>query len=357
MRYVTDEDPARRPTAPLTRADDGRWLGGVCAGLARQRGLPVGGLRAAFVGASLLGGLGVLVYLACWLIIPAAGETASARGPRGVVVLAQVGATLVGLGTLAVAAALATVFGPGWTVLVVAGAVLVGVLAAWPRVAPAWALLPVAAMALPALGVAAADVRLPAQFNDVVAVPRDVAELPAGGFRTGVGSLLVDLRHTKLPASGTVPLRIDAGLRRTVVALPHDRCVHVVVRYRARSFTEAVSHLLGDESSAMVTVYGRVAPGSSGTVTDVGKRAGPTVAIDLRTSGADLDVRDYPDQVAPVDEPGWPYALPPVSRPITDGLSRRDAREVLRAWRAERPQRRRDARLQAGPCAGRGRRS
>ena len=44
------------------------------------------------------------------------------------------------------AGAAATVFGFGWAVVAVAGAVLVGVLAGWARLGPAWALLPVGAL-------------------------------------------------------------------------------------------------------------------------------------------------------------------------------------------------------------------
>ena len=42
--------------------------------------------------------------------------------------------------------------------------------------------------------------------------------------------MLIDLRRTAIP-DGNVPLRIDAGVRRTIVALPHDRCVNVDVHY------------------------------------------------------------------------------------------------------------------------------
>jgi phage shock protein PspC (stress-responsive transcriptional regulator) len=80
---------AVQPPTALSRARQGRWLAGVCAGVARHRDLPVGSLRAAFGIAALFGGLGVLVYVACWLIIPAVGDADVGEGPRGIVVLAQ----------------------------------------------------------------------------------------------------------------------------------------------------------------------------------------------------------------------------------------------------------------------------
>src|SRR5579863_3597444 len=91
---------ATRPQAALSRARQGRWLAGVCAGVSRHRQLPVGALRAAFAIAVTFGGLGVLVYLACWVIIPAEGEAESSDGPRGVVVLAQALAACAALATL-----------------------------------------------------------------------------------------------------------------------------------------------------------------------------------------------------------------------------------------------------------------
>ena len=46
-------------------------IGGVAAGLARHLGLPSMWVRAGFVLAALLGGLGVAFYLGLWLVLPA----------------------------------------------------------------------------------------------------------------------------------------------------------------------------------------------------------------------------------------------------------------------------------------------
>ena len=46
---MTIPPPSPQLPVPLSRAEHGRWLGGVCAGLARIRDLPVGRLRTAFV--------------------------------------------------------------------------------------------------------------------------------------------------------------------------------------------------------------------------------------------------------------------------------------------------------------------
>jgi len=52
------------------RDRDGRLLTGVCSGLARQFGLSVTAIRLAFVLGTFLGGWGLLIYLALWVIMP-----------------------------------------------------------------------------------------------------------------------------------------------------------------------------------------------------------------------------------------------------------------------------------------------
>ena len=359
MRSVTDpSSPSPGLPVPLSRARSGRWLGGVCAGLARLRGLPVGRLRAAFVLGAAAGGLGVLVYLACWLIIPAEGEDGGARGPREIVVLAQACGACVGLATLGALGSAATVFGFGWAVLAVAAVILVGALAAWPRLGPGWALLPVAALALPSVALAAGGVRVAAQSGSVAATPLTAAEIPRAGYRSGLGHLLVDLRHTALPPAGAVLLRIDAGIRRTIVAVPQDRCVHVHVRYHVVPFAARVAGVLASSAAPFseVTVFGERRFGRDGLTAGPVWGSGPTLEIDFRSAGGSLYVRDYPDRVDPsaqVDWPGYPVTLEP--RPDTTGVPKKAAQRLVREWRVRRRAQVRDARRvdrqMGGPCA------
>jgi phage shock protein PspC (stress-responsive transcriptional regulator) len=62
-----DEAPPRR----LVRSDEGRWLGGVCAGLGRYFDINPLVYRIAFAALALAGGTGLLLYLAAYLVIPA----------------------------------------------------------------------------------------------------------------------------------------------------------------------------------------------------------------------------------------------------------------------------------------------
>lgn len=62
-----DQSPPRR----LTRANDGRWLGGVAAGLGRYFDVNPLVYRIAFAALAFVGGTGILLYVAAWLVMPA----------------------------------------------------------------------------------------------------------------------------------------------------------------------------------------------------------------------------------------------------------------------------------------------
>ena len=64
----------REDSRPLRRSLDGRILGGVAAGLARYFAVDVTYVRIALVALSFLGGAGVPLYLAAWVLIPADGS-------------------------------------------------------------------------------------------------------------------------------------------------------------------------------------------------------------------------------------------------------------------------------------------
>ncbi|HVF79004.1 MAG TPA: PspC domain-containing protein [Solirubrobacteraceae bacterium] len=348
-----------RPRLPLalTRAEHGRWLGGVCAGLAKTRALPIAWLRAAFAVAALAGGLGILVYLACWLIIPAESEDPDATSPRGIVVLALACAGCFGLATLGALGSLATVFGFGWVVVALAATVLAGALWFWPRVGPGWALLPVAALVLPSAALAVGGVRIEPQNGSVIAAPSTLADAPV--YRSGLGTMLIDLRRSTF-AAGDVPLRIEAGVRRTIVALPNDRCVNVDIDYHVVPFAAYVASIVTgrtDSPFSQVAVFGDQHFARSGMArNDTHRRDGPTLKIRFESAGGSLYVRDYPDGINPGVEPDWPgYPVSPEPRPDVTGTPKAAARQLIANWRARhreqvRSKRRIDA-LRPGPCA------
>jgi phage shock protein PspC (stress-responsive transcriptional regulator) len=59
------------------REPNGKILTGVCSGLARQFGLSVTAIRVAFVVGTFIGGWGLLIYLALWVIMPVRREAES----------------------------------------------------------------------------------------------------------------------------------------------------------------------------------------------------------------------------------------------------------------------------------------
>lgn len=57
-------------TSTLARPRHDRLIGGVAAGLARYAGVDSNLVRLGFAVLTVLGGAGVPLYLACWLLIP-----------------------------------------------------------------------------------------------------------------------------------------------------------------------------------------------------------------------------------------------------------------------------------------------
>jgi phage shock protein PspC (stress-responsive transcriptional regulator) len=124
-----DEAPPRR----LVRVDEGRWLGGVCAGLGRYFDVNPLIYRIAFAALALAGGTGLLLYLAAYLVIPGESDDESIavealRGHREHPWL------LVGIGLLAFGALFALSearFWPGTGNLWLAATLLGGALVWW----------------------------------------------------------------------------------------------------------------------------------------------------------------------------------------------------------------------------------
>jgi phage shock protein PspC (stress-responsive transcriptional regulator) len=336
--------------APTVRASDGRWLGGVCAGLAERWDVSPGRVRLGFALGTLCFGLGGLAYVAAWLILPSEGENG---GQRGIVALAQFTGAVLGLATLAGVGTVATIFGYGWVIVGLSCIVLVSTLAGWARLGPAWALLPIVALILPSVALAVSGVHLNPTASPVRVAPRSYTELDRE-YKSGLGLLTFDLRRTQLPASGTIDLRIDAGVRRTLIALPHDRCVHVQITQHDVPFLLRAGALLvgeGNLARPTTTLFGAV--GVQRQVPNA--TPGPTLNVDFSSAGGELVVRDYPDDIEPTTQPDWPgYPVYIEERPDTTGLSKHEAKRMLRDWRARRAEQEQSKeqidRLMDGPC-------
>jgi phage shock protein PspC (stress-responsive transcriptional regulator) len=67
-----------KETKRLVRARKGRLLAGVCSGIAEYVGIDVTVIRLIFVAVGVVTfGVGVLIYLAAWIVIPEEGEDQS----------------------------------------------------------------------------------------------------------------------------------------------------------------------------------------------------------------------------------------------------------------------------------------
>ncbi|CAL9448018.1 hypothetical protein SUDANB121_02400 [Nocardiopsis dassonvillei] len=117
----------------LRKAEEDRVLAGVCSGLGHYTGIDPVVWRAAFALTSFAGGTGVLLYLVAWMLMrdagggPATIEQMLNRSipPQAVLKLLAVG--------LAVATAFSLVGGFGWSTLVLAVPLVLGVLTARGR--------------------------------------------------------------------------------------------------------------------------------------------------------------------------------------------------------------------------------
>lgn len=76
---TTDRSPER---LPLRRPVRGRWIGGVCAGLAAHLRLPVGAMRTVMVLLTALGGIGAILYVWFWVTVPVGDPVATAIAER-----------------------------------------------------------------------------------------------------------------------------------------------------------------------------------------------------------------------------------------------------------------------------------
>lgn len=101
------------PSAKATRPVRGRWVAGVAAGLAENLRVPLWLVRVAFVLLALSGGIGIVLYVAFWAVLPldAEGEDAPAARSSDTARLLALGAIVVGLGLLLTALGLGVLGG------------------------------------------------------------------------------------------------------------------------------------------------------------------------------------------------------------------------------------------------------
>ena len=257
-----DEEPSEPPTAPpvaasprvLRRDQRHRLLGGVAGGIASYVGVDVVVVRIVFVVLSLLGGSGVLLYLAGWLLIPEAEEEQSIaqevardlknrRPTRRNLIVLVVGAVLA---IVAVTDLFSS--GPWWphwnhgfgfffSIVALALAVIVlagsgGNRSAASRLGWAAVTLLVTLAAIGAVLVATlfsvealSGVPLSGGIGSSQWRPTAAAQLHSK-YRLAIGNLVVDLRGVGFPA-GTRQVTASVGIGHLVIEVPSGPTVSV----------------------------------------------------------------------------------------------------------------------------------
>ncbi|MFA4929645.1 MAG: PspC domain-containing protein [Patulibacter sp.] len=238
--------PADPPPAGLYRSQHDRMLAGVSGGIAERYGIDAVIVRLAFLASLLMGGAGLLFYIAAAIVIP--NPPADAVGPAGspagtprpgvgngilriIVAVAVAFAALCGLLFVAGVSFGATVFFGAWPMAVVL--VLLAALLAFVgknRRSAATVLVLIVSIALPAAVAVIADLSVDRSAGERNETPL-VASEAADGYRLGLGALTVDLSELPLEAGSPpleVPIRVDVG--RAAIVIPPDRCVSWTIR-------------------------------------------------------------------------------------------------------------------------------
>jgi len=282
MEHTADIPTVKR----LTRSTSDRWLAGVSGGLGRYFDLNPAIYRIGFVVLTLLGGAGILVYLAALLVIPEEGKdqslAAEALTRRREKPSLLIGVALVGV-AIAVLLARATLWpvtGAGWVLVLLAGLVVL-----WMARSPGRSSkIVIAVGAVVGLLVAALVTAVVVMFtwfdvslsdgvgNRTVKPPSPIA-IPAD-YHLGVGNLTVDLSELgPLTRPTVVHARVGVGELRVIV--PATARVTVVATAKAGDISALGAHNDGRNTtvrtgSGLLAVDAHIGAGSIDVVRAAG---------------------------------------------------------------------------------------
>ena len=338
-------DPAAQPPRPrLTRSSTDSLIGGVAGGIGRHLGVDPLAIRITFVILTFAGGLGLLAYLACLVLLPSDDPDAE---PLQWGLWRTLGAGLLAVAAIAILVpelalgprardpadrrrdplradprrprrrreprlrdrradrdrhraagavrrrlrgrAAGSALGGG---IAVAGLVIacgVGLVGGAFRGGARWLIGPALVLSLPLAAVAATDLDLRGTWGDRTFTPTTIQEVERG-YDMGAGSMRVDLRDVELPPGRTtLPLELGAG--EIQVLVPDDLCVLTDAKVRMG----AVDGGNDEQGGVDLDIVDRraVAPGT------------PTVRLDVDLGLGAVRVGDYftdrhgPGELAP----------------------------------------------------------
>jgi phage shock protein PspC (stress-responsive transcriptional regulator) len=260
--HITHTPAVRR----LERSASDRMLAGVCGGLGRYFDLNPTVFRVGFVVLTLLGGAGVLVYLAAALVMPGEGKERSLaeqvlaerkERPWPLIGLAIVGVALI---VLLSRAALWPAAGAGWIFVLVVGLVILWVSRSgrWRgRLLRLFVALVVAALAAFVTAIVLAfswfNVSLGDGVGDRVYAPSSAASI-APSYRLGIGNLRLDLSAIP-PAAKELQVKAKVGVGELRIVVPDG--VPVQVDAHAKLGDVHVLRLEDSGRNAVVRTGGR----------------------------------------------------------------------------------------------------
>jgi phage shock protein PspC (stress-responsive transcriptional regulator) len=281
-----DQDPTQPDQAPeprrLLRSQSDKVIGGVCSGVARYFNLDPTAVRIAAVVLALLGGVGVVLYLAGLLLMPSDTAVPGPEGDRNrtltivavVVLLLVAWPLIIGAGLLVAGIVVPLAFlvlaglltwwlasgeGPsgsgrdiarrsalGIGLIFLCGLVFIG--GAWAAAAGGggiaaglvigagvtvlagaflgrvrWLILPALTLALAVGFVSAAGIDLDGGVGERRYQPSSASQIK-DRYQLGMGELVVDLSKTELPV-GDTPVAFDVGVGDVQLIVPKDVCV------------------------------------------------------------------------------------------------------------------------------------
>ena len=224
MTTATTPTPEPPSTKRLTRATEGRVIAGVAGGLGRYFNIDPVVIRLILIVLIFVGGVGLILYGAAWLIVPSDNEDgerydAGALARRtgiliGVLVLTGVAAGL-GFWGFAAGGGTATAI----VIIAIGGLLVLGAFTGGFR----WLIVPALALTLAAGAAAAADLDIRGGVGERIYKPATSSEL-RDNYKLGVGHLRLDLRNTDFsPGNHRVQLKLGVG--QAEVLVPANVCV------------------------------------------------------------------------------------------------------------------------------------
>jgi len=282
MEHTADIHAVKR----LSRSTSDRWLGGVCGGLGRYFDLNPAIYRIGFVVLTLLGGTGILVYLAALLVMPDEGKEQSlaaealSRRQEKPSLLIGVGLVGVAIAVLLARTSIWPVTGAGWVLVLLAGLVVVWSSRRSGRASKVWiAVGAIVGLVLAAL--VAAVIAMFTWFNvslgdgvgDRTVRPSALTAIPTD-YHLGIGSLRVDLTDIG-PVTQPAVVRARVGVGELRIVVPAGLAVTVDATAQAGDISALGTHDDGRDSAVhtgrgLLTIDAHVGAGSIDVVRAAG---------------------------------------------------------------------------------------